>query len=281
MIISSSANSSVGSNIANPFSRYSNIIRIGQGAFGSVYKVTDSKTNKLKAIKIVKFENLTDLNTIMKEASQLSNINHPNIIKVNDYFITNDNLLIIDTDYYESGDLTKLKQEICSEKIIKQILKQMLTALRFVHEEMHIIHRDIKPTNIFIKKLSSENIDIVLADFGLAKKYQEMTGQSYVGTPLFMSPEVALGSSYSFNTDIFSLGVSIYQIMTNDQATSISNMLMGNQSENATKILTNQMKESSQSEYSEELIEIVLKMLEKDANQRPSASQLLSLKYFK
>ena len=96
-----------------------------------------------------------------------------------------------------------------------------------------------------------------------------------------MSPEVALGSSYSYNTDIFSLGISIYQIMTNDLATSISNLLMGNQAENAIKILKNQMKESAHCEYSDELIEIVLKMLEKDANQRPSASQLLSLKYFK
>ena len=184
MIISSSAGSSVGSDMINPFSRYSNIIRIGQGAFGSVYKVTDLKKNKLKAIKLVKFETLTDLNTIMKEASQLNHINHSNIIKINDYFITNDNLLIIDMDYFELGDLTKLKQENCSEKIVKQILKQMLNALKYVHEEMHIIHRDIKQTNIFIKKMTSDNIDIVLADFGLAKKYQEMTGQSYAGTPL-------------------------------------------------------------------------------------------------
>ena len=96
-----------------------------------------------------------------------------------------------------------------------------------------------------------------------------------------MSPEVALGSSYSFNTDIFSLGVSIYQIMTNDRVTSISNLLMGNQSENAINILTNQMKESPSQEYSDELIEIVLKMVEKDMNIRPNASQLLSLSYFK
>ena len=146
--------------------------------------MTDLKNNKLKAIKTVKFETLTDLNTIMKEASQLSYIKHPNIIKINDYFITNDNLLIMDMDYYELGDLTKLKHENCNEKIIKQILKQMLNALKYVHEEMQIIHRDIKPTNIFIKKMSSDNIEIVLADFGLAKKYQEMTGQSYAGTPL-------------------------------------------------------------------------------------------------
>ena len=96
-----------------------------------------------------------------------------------------------------------------------------------------------------------------------------------------MSPEIALGSSYSFNTDIFSLGVSIYQIMTKDKETSISNLLMGIQSQNAISILTKQMKQSNDNEYSNDLIEIVLQMLEKDSKQRPNASQLLSLNYFK
>ena len=95
-----------------------------------------------------------------------------------------------------------------------------------------------------------------------------------------MSPEIALGSSYSFNTDIFSMGVSIYQIMTRDYSTSISNLLLGNQSGSAVNILTNQMKESINGEYSNDLIEIVIQMLQKDANQRPNASDLLALPYF-
>ncbi|EFC40660.1 predicted protein [Naegleria gruberi] len=183
--IISSSMGSVTSDTEDTFSRYSNITRIGQGAFGSVFKANDSKKgNQIKAVKIVKFESFTDLNSIMKEASQLSNINHPNIIKVNDYFITSDNLLCIDMDYYECGDLTRFLKENCSEIIVKQILKQSLSALKYVHDVLSIIHRDIKPTNIFIKKLSKEKIEIVIADFGLAKKFQEMKGQSYVGTPL-------------------------------------------------------------------------------------------------
>ena len=76
-----------------------------------------------------------------------------------------------------------------------------------------------------------------------------------------MSPEVAIGSSYSYNTDIFSLGVSI----NDDLITSISNLLMGNQADNAIKILAKQMKKSTTCEFSYELIEIVLQMLCKDA----------------
>ena len=60
----------------------------------------------------------------------------------------------------------------------------MLNALKYVNEELQIIHRDIKATCVFIKKLSSDSIEVVLADFGLAKKYHEMKKQSYAGTPL-------------------------------------------------------------------------------------------------
>ncbi|EFC38128.1 predicted protein [Naegleria gruberi] len=279
-IITSSAGSAA-SNSEDYFSRYTNIERIGQGAFGSVYKANDSKAgNRIKAVKVIKFESFSDLNTIMKEASQLSHIKHPNILKVNDYFITQDSLLCIDMDYYESGDLNQFLKRECSENIIKQILKQSCEGLNYIHSQLSIIHRDIKPSNIFVKYLKNDNIEIVIADFGLAKKHQEMKGQSYVGTPLFMSPEIALGSSYSFNTDIFSLGVSIYQIMTKDETTSISNLLMGNQSSNAQTILTKQMRNCSIS-YSNELIQLILQMLDKNRETRPTAQQLLKFDYFK
>ncbi|EFC39768.1 predicted protein [Naegleria gruberi] len=280
VIISSSMGSNVSDN-EDVLSRYINMVRIGQGAFGSVFKVTDTKCgNKIKAVKFVKFESFTDLNTIMKEASQFSNIRHPNILIINDYFITKDNLLCMDMDYFENGDLTRFtKKETCSEDIIRKIMKQVLSALDYVHSELSIIHRDIKPSNIFIRNLSGNDIEVVLADFGLAKKHQEMKGHSYAGTPLFMSPEIALGSCYSFNTDIFSLGVSIYQIMTKDETISIGNLLMGNQSANAVSILTKQMEAEQQ--YSNELMEIVIKMLDRNQETRPSARQILQMPYFK
>ncbi|EFC41830.1 predicted protein [Naegleria gruberi] len=172
----------------NPLSRYLDLVRIGQGAFGSVFKAMDSKTNTMKAIKVMRYQTNEELNGFMKEGTQLMNVSHPNILKVNDFFISQDNLLCIDMDFYEKGDLVQLTNEsfICSEKMLLQIIYQMLNALNYIHNSMKLIHRDIKPSNIFIKSIDNDNIQIVIADFGLARADQGSAHKSYAGTPLFM-----------------------------------------------------------------------------------------------
>ncbi|EFC50853.1 predicted protein, partial [Naegleria gruberi] len=189
--------------------------KIGEGAFGSVFKAFDTKQNKTKALKIIKYSSAEELNGMMKEGSQLMNIDHENIIKVNDFFVDNSQLLCIDMDFYSNGDLLKLMNdtEWCSERKVKQIIYQICDALNFVHTKLKVIHRDVKPSNIFIRDLDSDNIHVVLADFGLAKASMGSVDRSYAGTPLYMSLELATGGKYSFNTDIYSLGVAIYQIM--------------------------------------------------------------------
>ena len=91
-------------------------------------------------------------------------------------------------DYYEKCDLSFFTKNDCSESIVKQILYQMCDALTYVHGTLSMIHRDIKPTNIFVKEYDGSKINVILADFGLAKQAQESSGNSYAGTPLFMSP---------------------------------------------------------------------------------------------
>ncbi|KAG2386004.1 hypothetical protein C9374_003153 [Naegleria lovaniensis] len=267
---------------ADPFSRYQNISRIGKGAFGSVYKANDTKfQNKVKAVKVMKFTSLSDLNNIMKEGMQLMNIRHDNILKVNDFFVSKDNLVCLDMDFYEQGDLAKFvtpQSPFCSEHLIKQIIWQVCNALTYVHGTLNIIHRDIKPSNIFIKSMKDDKIHVVLADFGLAKGNQGSEALSYAGTPLYMSPEIGLGGKYYANTDVYSLGVTIYQIMTKDSSTSISHLLLSKDPESVRKLLLSKMKDG---EYSDELCDIVLKMLEKDSMTRPNAMDILGLPYFR
>ena len=266
----------------DPFSRYQNISRIGKGAFGSVYKANDTKfQNKVKAVKVMKFTSLSDLNNIMKEGMQLMNIRHDHILKVNDFFVSKDNLVCLDMDFYDQGDLAKFvspRSPVCSEHLVKQIIWQICNALTYVHGTLNIIHRDIKPSNIFIKSLDEKKIHVVLADFGLAKGTQS-EALSYAGTPLYMSPEVGLGGKYYANTDVYSLGVTIYQIMTKDSATSISHLLLSKDPQSVQQLLLSKMKEGG--EYSDELCEIVLKMLEKDSLMRPNAQDILGLPYFR
>ncbi|KAG2391864.1 hypothetical protein C9374_013349 [Naegleria lovaniensis] len=278
-----SQGSSVGSSGTgfDPMSRYKNFIRIGQGAFGSVFKAEDTRNNKMKALKVIKFTNMEELNTMMKEGTQLMNVEHPNILKVNDFFVDKGNILVIDMDFYEHGDLSKLTaaEFHCSEKIIKQVIYQMCDALDYIHCRMKLIHRDVKPSNIFIKDLDEEFIQIVLADFGLAKAQSNNSmNNSYAGTPLFMSPELGLGGKYYANTDIYSLGVAIYQIMTKDTFTSISNIYMAKEPAAVKEWLRSKLQEGQ--EYSAQLIDITLSMLEKDNLSRPQAQDILNNPYF-
>ncbi|KAG2377997.1 hypothetical protein C9374_008619 [Naegleria lovaniensis] len=268
------------SSVMDPMSRYTNLVRIGRGAFGSVFRGNDSKlAGKPKALKVVKFNSLAELNTAMKEGAQLMNLNHPNILKVNDFFVDKDQVLCIDMDYYENGDLSKLTAPNveCPESIVKHIIYQMCDALNFVHTNLKMIHRDVKPSNIFIDKMSQDHVHVILADFGLARANQGSTNNSYAGTPLFMSPELGLGGKYSFNTDVYSLGVAIYQIMTKDVVTSISHLYFDEECD-AKEFLRNKLSEPGI--YSKELIEIVVSMLEKSSSKRPSAGDVIKDPYF-
>ncbi|EFC43550.1 protein kinase [Naegleria gruberi] len=208
------------------------------------------------------------------------NIHHSNILKVNDFFISKDQLLCIDMDFYELGDLVQLTKDdsTCSEQILLQIIFQMCSALDYIHSSMKLIHRDIKPSNIFVKSLDKDNIEIVIADFGLAKANQGSTNNSYAGTPLFMSPELGYGGKYFYNTDIYSLGVTIYQIITKDTFTSISQLYVTKDQKEVSQLLKKKMEEPGQ--YSQYIIDLTLSMLEKDSAIRPQAQDILNNSVF-
>ncbi|EFC41556.1 predicted protein [Naegleria gruberi] len=253
----------------NPLSRYSNLQKIGAGGFGSVFKCLDQNNNP-RVLKAMRFNSYSELSLFMKEGLQLLNMNHPNIVKVNDLFIDQEELLFIEMDYYEKGDLSYLLKnpEFCTEEILRQIIEQMGRALDFIHNEKKLIHRDIKPSNIFIKEISNTNIQIVLADFGLARD-NSTSNKSYAGTPLYCSPELGLGSNYGPETDIYSLGVTLYQLISKDVSTSISHYFLTKNEEQVEEILKNQMNTGSGNKYSAELITQITEMVRRDPSKRP------------
>ena len=263
-------------------SRYKGLVRIGQGAFGSVFVGEDVKTNSKRALKVIKFNNYEDLNTSMKEGSNLMNIKHENILRVTDFFVDpKDQVLCIEMDFYEHGDLLTFSTSnvVYSEKLVRGIIYQLCDALNFIHTNLNIIHRDIKPSNIFLKEFDPNNdkVHVVLADFGLAKHNQGSVNNSYAGTPLFMSPELGLGGKYDSSTDIYSLGVSIYQILTKDVVTSISQLYLYQDVGEVQEKLRNEINTKSDHKYSSELVETVLSMLEKDPRKRPTAKQIMDI----
>ena len=196
---------------------YEFIENIGQGMYGRVYKAKNKKENKYYAIKRLNFKDINEKEKkqINNEVSCIKKLKHPNIILYKDSFNDEDNYFNIVTTFCEGGDIynkiQNQKGEYFNEEQILNWFVQILLGLDYIHKN-NIIHRDIKPQNIFIKK---KHI-ICIGDFGIAKiinQIQTQTMTSIIGTPLYMSPEsFNEPNSKYFESDIWSTGCCLYEI---------------------------------------------------------------------
>ncbi|MFC2084930.1 protein kinase, partial [Bacteroidota bacterium] len=205
--------------IGQTISHYKIIEKLGVGGMGIVYKAQDTKLDRFVALKFLppKFSlNIETKQRFIHEAKAASALDHPNICTIYEIGETEDEQLFIAMAYYE-GENLKQKIEKGPLKIdeIIDISIQIADGLVKAHE-MDIIHRDIKPANIFVT-----NNDIVkILDFGLAK----VSGQtqltqmgSTVGTVAYMSPEQTRSEKVDSRTDIWSLGVILYEMISGQQ----------------------------------------------------------------
>jgi len=189
--------------------------KIGEGAFGEVYKKNEKY---LIAEKRIKKESITRLlqisweeakNKVLGEISILSNCHSRNIVQIYDYKI-NEDTIAIQMEYCDKT-LFQYKEEKggkLSLSEIKEIFFQLNNALKYLSEK-NIIHRDLKLENVLIK--TKDNINIVkLGDFGLSKYIHENEiNSTNCGTPAYMAPEIQSGR-YTTKSDIWSVGVMIY-----------------------------------------------------------------------
>lgn len=199
----------------DPLSRYELFEELGRGNFGIVFRGYDYKLDKEIAVKKLQFKNQSDPNAVnrfYREAQITSVLNHENIIGVYDYFEQSGEYYIV----MEMVEGDTLEQYVRDKKLsIKESLRifvDICSALQFAHEKQ-IIHRDLKPSNILI------DLDgkIKVTDFGIAKLVNstdltmENTG---AGTPVIMSPEQITKGITTEKSDIFSLGVVLYFMLT-------------------------------------------------------------------
>ncbi|HEX2878287.1 MAG TPA: serine/threonine-protein kinase, partial [Polyangiaceae bacterium] len=202
--------------------------KIGTGGMGSVYRATPSSGGADVAIKILhpKLAGRTDLTTrFRREARATSTLTHPNTVKVYEYGeLPDDGSLYIVMEYLEGRNLNRaVKREgpLSVERAIP-ILIQVCGALQEAHEK-GIIHRDMKPENIFLSKRGEQSEYPKVLDFGLAKLHEnqmrpgsiQLTQEGMVfGTPEFMSPEQAQGQTLDARSDIYSLAIILYEALT-------------------------------------------------------------------
>ncbi|CAG8570744.1 15582_t:CDS:10, partial [Acaulospora colombiana] len=199
---------------------YSKQELVGRGAYGAVYKGINNETNQVVAIKVLNLDaGEDDVGDIVKEINLLSQLKHcdsQNITRYYGSFLHGTKLWII-MEYAAGGSIrTLLKAGKIEEKHISIITKEVLQALSYLHK-CKIIHRDIKAANIL---LTAEG-KVQLCDFGVAGQLTASSAKrtSFVGTPYplhyWMAPEVITeGAAYDTKADIWSLGITVYEIAT-------------------------------------------------------------------
>lgn len=200
--------------------KFANLEKIGEGAFGEVYKATHKLTGKTCALKRIKEIDQSALDEV--EALQTVK-DHPNIASIQSYFIARSSLWVV-TRFCEGGDLNQYFWDKKPDVNVKfRFMKQMASAVAFLHDK-GVAHRDLKPENILIALDEKNEPQVQLADFGIAKIHcgEQMTHQfmtTCAGTALFFAPEVldtaVKGGRYTSKADVFSLGV-IFRAMIFD-----------------------------------------------------------------
>ena len=257
------------------------IIKIlGKGDFGTVYEAiycNDNQNYALKEIDISLNDN-EQFNLISREIEIMKKISHPNIMKFyNSFKDKKTKKFYLVLEYIRGQNLRqflekeKKKRQFIDQKSILLILKGIVEGLCYLHQN-NIIHRDITPENIMIYN----DYDIKITDFGISKIYQiyddKFNPQTIIGKLDYISPEIYKAylnkekkANYDFKTDIYSLGVTMYELMT--YKLPFDKDIYNNKRIKCNISINPQI-------YNANLISIVLKMLEEDPNNRASIKDI-------
>ncbi|CAH1790420.1 unnamed protein product [Owenia fusiformis] len=259
---------------------------LGTGAFGSVYKVKKKNAGQTyMALKEIFATNPTFGKTTREKEKSIGEIiseltiikeqlKHPNVVRYYKTFPQDDKLYIL-MELIEGAPIgehfssLKEKGEKFSEPRIWNIFIQMVLALRYLHKEKHIVHRDLTPNNIML----GENDKVTITDFGLAKQKQKDSSKmtSVVGTILYSCPEVVQSQPYGEKADVWAIGCILYQMCTLKPPFYSSNMLSL-----ATKIVDAEYEPIPEGEYSERVIQTVKSCITADPQLRPDIVQVAS-----
>ena len=256
---------------------YKQGIDIGEGGFGKVKTIIHKKTGQLRAVKLIKKSKEFNLD----EIENLMLLNHPNILKLYEYFYDQEENIYIITEYIRGVELfTKIQQlRHFTEEEAAIIIKSILQAIAYCHSR-GIIHRDLKPENILIPT-GSAKIDYTLLkiiDFGasvLKKDDGKITFR--FGTPYYIAPEV-LQESYNEKCDVWSIGVILYLLLVGqapfdgeDDTVICQKIISEEVNYNVKRI----------KQLSSESVDLMKKLLEKNPDKRISSQEALNHTWIK
>jgi len=230
---------------------------------------------------ILKYMNLDELtfnkaNGAQREAQLMKDLNHPNIVTLYDVFEC-DNKLHLVMEYCDKGDLRdrisekKMKRRLFNYSLIRRWMLQLTKGIKALHDE-GIVHRDIKPENIF---LTGHTDDIRIGDLGISRRIdKDQRAKTRIGTPRYVSPEVMKGIPYSFETDIWALGVMMIEMCTLQKVTVKPTKKTKRFLCFTSEVTVVDIPEIPK-QYGTKLMSIAKSMLKEDPSDRITASQLL------
>ena len=198
--------------------------KLGEGGMGAVYSATRLLIGDVVAIKVLHTDQVADQQAVerfRREAQAAARLKHPNVVTIHDFGVTNKNLAYLVMEMVEGESLRSIikQQGPLSASATAAIASQVCAALEEAHQR-HIVHRDLKPDNIIVAA-SQTGLRVKVLDFGIAKlRDLPVTADSLtqtgtvIGTPRYMSPEQCMGEELDGRSDIYSLGVILYEMLS-------------------------------------------------------------------
>jgi len=275
--------------------------QLGRGQYGTAYLVGSEKTetgkdgteisSEFAVAKVVGLEFLPEKEhqIAFQEVELMRDLRHPNIVSLKDHFFTEAQLeLVIVMEFCDAGDLRGEVKKRAAVKPTDHIPEdtlmiwfvQLTLALNYIHHR-HILHRDLKSSNIFMTssedKSRIDGLDVKIGDFGISRVLEGTVdvAATVVGTPYYMSPEVCKAEPYGYKSDIWALGCVLYEMCMLKHAFE-SQSLLG-----LVYKIVSETYDPIPQQYSADLRTLMERVLDKSWQTRPSGKEVLDMSYVK
>lgn len=266
---------------SGPNVRYQKKKLLGQGSFGSAWRVEETTTGKVYAAKLMDTNNMTakDRGFVTNEVKCLARCTHPNIIR-HISNAENEGVLLIIMEFADGGDLYKQikarqpQSRYFQEHEIQFIFLQLCLALDHIHSQK-MMHRDIKTANVLLTTTGL----VKLGDFGFSRQYEDSlsnpVGSTFCGTPYYLSPELWRRAPYSKKTEMWALGVVLYEAMA------LKRPFGGKNMDELIENIIHGRRLPLPSQYKNELCNVAQRLLNTEPSQRPSLRSLFREPYIR